>query len=380
MILQNASVFVDGKFIEKDIEVQKGSFFHLLPPKSPVKEGELYLDCSGKRILPGLVEIHSHGCVGYDFSSASPEEIEKMLSYYATHGITTVAATTMTMGIEPYQKAMRQIKQAAEANFSGSMLAGINMEGPFLGKSKKGAHDPRYLLGIDDKLFEELDALSGNRIRIVDLDPDLDGAMEFIEKHSRNKTVSIAHTSCTYDTARKAFEKGCNHITHLFNAMNPLHHREPGIIGALYDSPVQAELICDGIHVHPTVIRMMFSLCPEKLVLISDSMCACGLTDGEYELGGLRVTVSGKKASLSDGTIAGSVTNVYDCMVNAIRFGVKEEEAILSATLRPAQSLGLEQSIGSIAEGKQADFIIVDQDYHIDQVYRRGEQIIGSPK
>jgi N-acetylglucosamine-6-phosphate deacetylase len=372
MIFQNASVFLKGKFESLDVRISNG----IIAEIAPHIHGEPALDCTGKYLLPGAVDIHSHGCMGYDFSSASPAQINQMLQYYASHGITSVAATTMTMPKDQYKTAVKNIHEVMNApDDSGARILGINMEGPFLGKEKKGAHDEKYLIPIDQKFLDELEQLSSNHILILDLDPELDGAIDFIRTESKSKIVSLAHTSCDYDTALQAFDAGANHITHLFNAMNGLHHRNPGIIGALCDRNFYAELISDGIHIHPAVVRMMFSLCPEKIVLISDSMSACGLSDGNYMLGGLPVTVKDGKATLTDGTIAGSTTNVFDGMKHAIEFGVKMEDAILSATQNPAKSIRMDDQIGSIAVGKRADLVLTAPDFSICSVYCGGIQI-----
>jgi N-acetylglucosamine-6-phosphate deacetylase len=373
MIFRNASVFYQGTFQNLDVQIKEDRI--VMVKKVITDQDDEETDCFGKQLLPGLVEIHSHGCMGYDFSTASVEEMEIMRAFYLSLGITSIAATIMTMGTKELKKAAQIIKKAIQMDSKGNRIVGINMEGPFLEASKKGAHDEKYLIPIDSKLFDELDALSGNNIKLVDIDPDLKGAMEFIKKYSKDKTISLAHTGCNYDTAMKAFDLGATHITHLFNAMNGLHHREPGIIGALSDRDVHAEIICDGIHIHPSVIRLMFHLCPEKMIIVSDSMSASGLEDGEYVLGGLPVHVENKKATLADGTIAGSTTNLYESMVNAIRFGATKEKAILSASLIPAKALNLQKEIGSIEVGKKADMILTDTYFRIEQVYLSGKRV-----
>ena len=371
MILKNGKVFYNGTFKDLDIQIKNNYISDI--QESILSMEEAVIDCSGKKIIPGLIDVHSHGCMGSDFSTAGAKEIESMKNYYLSKGITSIVATTMTMSIEKYKKAVINIKEAISAASGGSKIVGIRMEGPFLGKGKKGAHDMNHLIPISEAIFEELYHLSGRTIKIVDIDPDIEGSMSFIRKYSKAMTISIAHTECTYHTANLAFNEGANHITHLFNGMNGLHHREPGLVGALSDRDVRAEIICDGIHIHPAVIRMMFKLCPEKLILISDSMCACGLRDGEYILGGLPVFVKHHRATLADGTIAGSTTNLYECMLNAIQFHVPEEKAILSATLIPAKALRLDDEIGSIEVGKIADIIITDMNYELQTVILNGK-------
>ncbi len=390
MIYKNAEVFIDGKFRKADIKTQNGRFDSIQYKEdlldrdasseagttpsgtAPGTDDKDSLDCSGKQIIPGFIELHSHGCIGYDFTTAGTGDMEKMCEFYAHNGVTSILATTMTIDHDIYKKAMLHIKEFMENQKKGSRVIGINMEGPFLGADKKGAHDIRYLLPIDEEKYRELNDLSGDNIRIIDLDPNLPGSIDFIQKYSKNKVISLAHTSCTYDLAAKAIEAGATHVTHLFNAMNGLHHREPGLVGAVSDFDVHAEMICDGIHIHPAVIRMMYKAASDKLILISDSMSAAGLEDGIYELGGQKVYVKEGKAALEDGTIAGSTTTVYKAFKNVIKYGIPVEQAILSATYIPAKAIRADREIGSIEVGKKADFIIMDQDYNIEKVFRDG--------
>ncbi|SCH16462.1 N-acetylglucosamine-6-phosphate deacetylase [uncultured Ruminococcus sp.] len=371
MLFQHGTVFYQSQFRQIDVRVENGK----ITEAAAHLEGTETIDCTGKLLLPGLVDIHSHGCMGSDFSTAQPQEMEKMLQYYQSWGITSVCPTTITMSPEGCKRAVTNLAQVNSLSPSGSRMLGINLEGPFLNPAKKGAHDERFLIPPDLELLDELDKLSGGLLRIIDIDPTLAGADQVIERYHQEKTISLAHTPCTYDQAIEAFDRGADHITHLFNAMNGLHHRDPGLVGALGDRDVFAELICDGIHIHPSVIRLIFRACAPKLAIISDSMCACGLTDGTYELGGLTVTVTGRKAALADGTIAGSVTNVYQGMCNAIRFGVPAEQAILSASLIPAKSIGADQEYGSIEPGKYADLLLVQPDYQLEHVYQAGKLV-----
>ncbi|MFA9377667.1 MAG: N-acetylglucosamine-6-phosphate deacetylase [Lachnotalea sp.] len=244
MILKNGLIFLDGKFVKSDISFENGIITGI---GTNFNEDEV-IDCKESYIIPGLVEIHSHGCVGEDFSTSTVEGIGKMCNYYARNGITSVLATTMTESNELHRKAMSNINEYCRQIHMGSKILGINMEGPFLGKEKKGAHDEKYLMDIDKELFEELDKLSGNKIVIISIDPCLSGALSFIKEYKRDKIISLAHTSANYEIAVKAMEAGANHVTHMFNAMNPLHHREPGLVGATLEKPCYAEVICDGIH------------------------------------------------------------------------------------------------------------------------------------
>ncbi len=373
MLYKNAEVFIDGRFQNVDFEVENGRFRTIFQSDSiSESDSKDSYDCSGKRIIPGFIELHSHGCIGYDFTTAETDDIEKMCEFYYANGITSILATTMTIDYDIYKKAMRHIKKIMENQTKGSRIIGINMEGPFLGADKKGAHDVRYLMPIDEEKYTELNELSGDNVRIIDLDPNLSGSLEFIKKHSKTKVISLAHTSCDYDLAAKAIEAGATHVTHLFNAMNGLHHRQPGLVGAVSDFDVHAEMICDGIHIHPAVIRLMYKVDSDKLILISDSMSAAGLEDGIYELGGQKVDVTDGKATLEDGTIAGSTTTIYKAFKNVIKYGIPVEQAILSATLIPAKAIKADHEIGSISIGKKADFIIMDQDYNIEKVFRDG--------
>lgn len=376
MLIRNGLVFLGGNFVKADIRTKQDRFEEIGTKESLLpKPEEKVIEAEGLYVLPGLVDVHSHGRAGEDFNFAGEQELHKMCCSYAECGVTSVLATTMTNEPSAIVRAMEQIGHYRSKPHSGAGLIGIHMEGPFLGKDKKGAHDERYLRPIDAAWFDKMQQLCGNSIRIVSLDPNLEGAEEFIANCKKNGVVaSLAHTGCDYETAARAARAGANHVTHLFNAMNPLHHRAPGLVGAAFDFELYSELICDGIHLHPTIIRMMFAMKPEKMLLISDSMQAAGLPDGTYSLGGLEVFVRDKKATLADGTIAGSTTDVYSAMKNVIQFGVPKEQAVLSASYLPAKSIGMEQTIGAIAVGAQADFLLAETDFQLKEVYIRGEQ------
>ena len=255
-------------------------------------------------------------------------------------------------------------------------LMGIQMEGPFFSEKKKGAQNGAYLKDPDFEAFEKLYEGCEGLVRIVDVAPELPGAAEFAARASELCTVSVAHTDATYEQAAAVFQNGARHLTHLFNAMPPIHHRKPGVIGAAAEREcVTAELICDGLHVHPSVVRMAFKLFPGRICLVSDALRCCGMPDGEYELGGQPVFLKDGIARLADGTIAGSASNLYSCMLNAIDFGIPVAEAINAATITPARQLGRDSEIGSIEEGKLADFVVCDEALRRKAVYIGGVKL-----
>ena len=374
MLYKNAMVFTgEGRFVPGSFRVEDGRFQEVLDVV-PSEEG---VDLGGSLVIPGLVDLHTHGCAGADFSDGDPEGLRAMGEYSARHGITAFAPTSMTLPYEALEKAFATAAAyCQQPPAAGARLLGIHMEGPYLSEKKKGAQNAAWLRLPDLEGFRALYEGCGGRIRIVDVAAETEGAEEFIREASRLCRVSIAHTDADYDTACLAFGAGASHLTHLYNAMPSIHHRKPGVIGAASErETVTAELISDGIHVHPSAVRMAFRLFPGRICLVSDSIRCCGMPEGTYTLGGQTLRLLGRCASLEDGTIAGSATDLYDCMCLAMSFGIPREEAVLAATLLPARVLGREAEIGSVEVGKLADFVVCDASFRRKAVFLGGKRI-----
>lgn len=375
MIIRNASVYTeDGIFVEKDIYIADGRFVN---DEDKVTDTQV-ISGAGCYAIPGLTDIHFHGCMGYDFCDGTREAIDKMAAYQLSVGVTNIVPATMTLSEEMLLAICRTARAYAEEGFheKRARFQGINMEGPFLSLEKKGAQNGAYIHVPDVEMFERLNEASGYRVRLLDVAPEVEGAMEMIEKCHDKAVISLAHTCADYDTAMKAFDAGASHMTHLYNAMPSYSHRAPGPIGAAADKEkVEVELITDGVHIHPASVRTTFKIFGDgRIILISDSMRAAGLEDGEYTLGGQDVKVTGNRAVLADGTIAGSVTNLLDCMRTAVlRMGIPLESAVKCATANPARSVGIYDEYGSISSGKKADVVLLrKEDLSIKHVIFEG--------
>lgn len=373
MLYKNALIFDGLNFVPGAFRVEGGRFSQILPG-SVAEDGE---DLQGACVIPGLVDVHNHGNSGADFSDGEPAGLRAMGRYLAENGVTSFAPASMTLPYETLAAAFATAVDYRQEELPGhARLMGIQMEGPFFSEKKKGAQNGAYLKNPDFEAFEKLYEGCGGLVRIVDVAPELPGAAEFTAKASALCTVSVAHTDADYAQAAAVFQNGARHLTHLFNAMPPIHHRKPGVIGAASERDcVTAELICDGLHVHPSAVRMAFKLFPGRICLVSDALRCCGMPDGEYELGGQPVFLREGIARLADGTIAGSASNLYTCMRNAVAFGIPMAEAINAATIIPARQLGREGEIGSIEEGKLADFVVCDEALQRKAVYIGGVKL-----
>lgn len=370
MIIKNGRVFEPEQgFVKRDVCI-KGDSISYCP------NGE-ELNAEGLYVIPGLMDIHFHGCIGYDFCDGTKEAIRQMAEYQLKNGITNICPASMTFSEEQLTEIFENAAQYHSNQ--GARLVGINMEGPFISAEKKGAQNPKYIHRPDVAMFERLQKAAGGLIKIVDIAPETEGAMDFIEKVSDRVRVSLAHTTADFETAKEAFRRGANHVTHLYNAMPPLSHRAPGVIGAACDGEkVMVELICDGIHSHPAVVRTTFKMFgDDRIIMISDSMMACGLEDGQYTLGGQDVTVYGNKATLTqEGNIAGSVTNLMNCVRTAVKeMGIPLESAVKCAAVNPAKAIGLYDRYGSLEIGKKADVVLLDKELNIQYVIQDGQVI-----
>lgn len=372
MRYENGWIFADGRFVRGGFSVENGRFAHVLENVPGPAE-----DLDGALVIPGLVDIHVHGCAGADFSDGDYAGLVRMARHLARRGVTSFAPASMTLPYDALDKAFHAAARLRREGLAdGARLMGIQMEGPFLSREKRGSQNPAYLRLPDwDRFLRLYDAAEG-LLRIVDVAPELPGAVEFTRRASEKCRVSVAHTAAGYDQAAAVFDAGATHLTHLFNAMSGIHHRHPGPIGAASEREnVTAELICDGIHVHPSAVRMAFRLFPGRICLISDALRCCGMADGSYSLGGQEILLSGGVARLTGGAIAGSAADLYQCMRRAVSFGIPREQAVWAATALPARVIGRESETGAIADGRAADFVICGGELEPEAVYLGGKRL-----
>ena len=371
MIIRNVKVFQkDGAFKAGEIYINGSRIADM----SQDSGSEEILDGKGAYAIPGLTDIHFHGCVGHDFSDGTQEAIKALAEYELSQGITQICPATMTLAEESLMKISRAA--ANYDNASGARLVGINMEGPFVSEKKKGAQNGLYIRKPDADMFRRLQKEADGLYKLIALAPEEEGAMEFIDELKEEAVISLAHTTAEYETSMEAFRRGASHVTHLFNAMPPFSHREPGVTGAAFDTPdCDVELIADGIHICPTMVRAVFRLFgDDRVILISDSMMATGLTDGDYSLGGQPVKVKGNLATLADGTIAGSATNLMDCLRTAVKkMGIPLESAVKCAAVNSARSIGIDDRYGSLEPGKIANIVLLDEELGLQAVIYDGK-------
>ena len=389
MIIKNIQVFqADGSFIPGELYI-KGSKITVWKsqPERDARETQAVhtawedvLDGNGAYAIPGLTDLHFHGCKGYDLCDGTLEALEAMAAYQAKNGVTQICPASMTLpesDLAAVAGAARAFALCQETARPGqAVLVGLNMEGPFLSREKKGAQNPLYLKNPDIPMFRRLQKQAGGLFRLVTVAPEAKGALSFIQALREEVVISLGHTTADYETSANALKAGASHITHLYNAMPPFSHREPGVIGAAFDDPgCFVELICDGVHVAPSVVRAAFRLFGDhRIVLISDSMRAAGMTDGVYSLGGQSVHVRGPLATLPDGTIAGSVTCLMDCLRKAVKdMGIPLGSAVRCAAVNPARSLGICDRFGSLTPGRDANIVLLDKDLKLQSVILQGK-------
>ena len=375
MVIKNVKVYTEKKqFTEGDVMIRDGLFVDEDCGDEEVIDGE------GCYAIPGLIDLHFHGCMGHDFCDGTKEAMKEIARYEASVGVTAIAPATMTLPVDELVQILSVAAEYRKEAQEGADLIGVNMEGPFISKVKKGAQDERNIIACDVHICQRFLDASEGLVKFVGIAPeDNENAAAFIEAMKDKVNISLAHTNADYDTANAAFQAGANHAVHLYNAMPSFTHRAPGVVGAVSDNPhVNAELICDGVHIHPAVVRATFRMMgPERMILISDSMRATGMPDGRYTLGGLEVDVVGNRATLvSDGALAGSATNLMDCMKTAVKqMGIPLETAVACATVNPAKALGVYDTYGSVTPGKKGNLVLLDKELNVKMVIKDGKVI-----
>lgn len=369
MKIYNAKVFVGKKFICGGIDFDE----KINSVGESVTDGDL--DAKGAYIIPGLIDIHTHAAVGEDASDGKAEGIAVMARHYASQGVTSWCPTTMTLKEPTLIKAVEAIKSYNRIP-DGAKVAGVNLEGPFVCYAKRGAQNAENLHKPDYEMFCRLNEASGGIVKLITVAPEEEGTIEFIEKASKVCTVSLGHTCADYETAMAAYKAGASHATHLFNAMPGLQHREPGVIAAARDCGATVELICDGLHIHPSVVRLTSALFGDKLCFISDSLRCTYMPDGEYEFGGQTITLKDGKACMTGtDTLAGSTIHLIDAVRRGVKFGLSLEDCVYAATMTPAEVIKADSSIGSLESGKCADFVILDSELNVTDVYIDGKSV-----
>ncbi len=345
-----------------DIAVKDGIIEDILPHSTDISpEGSSIFDIGGKEIFPGLFDIHAHGCLSFDTTEGNGRD--EMCRYLAKSGTTSWLPTTMTASHEILTRAVNEIPFPS----NGPDIVGFHLEGPYVSPNAAGAQDKRYIRLPDISEFSIY-----KNVKMITVAPEIEGAMKFIEKCG--VSVALGHTVCDYETACKAFDRGANCLTHTFNAMPGLHHRNPGPIGAAIDKGAFVQVITDGFHIHPSVFKMLYrTFGTERMVIISDSVATSGLSDGEYIINDVPTIVKNSQSYLLDGTIAGSSSTLMDCVRTAISFGIPKADAFKMASETPANCIGMKK--GRIEVGYDADLIVLDNDLNVISSFVKGKLI-----
>ncbi len=377
LLIRGGCIVSGGSAAVGDVAADRGVILArgTIPPSLFGGDTEV-IDATDCFVLPGFIDIHTHGAAGCDFSTCGPGQIADALKFYAGQGVTSLLAAIMPADEDVMA---RQLGIVAQAQADGAgQIAGIHLEGPFLSTDYKGAMPKDKLRAPDWELFCRLQTAARGLIKMITIAPELDGAAEFTEKAARlGCRVSLGHSGASYDEAARCIAHGARNVTHVMNAMKPMHQRDPGVLTAALNEDIFCEAICDGVHLHPQIVRMLYKIKGARLInAVTDSIMAAGLDDGEYNLGGRDVTVRGGKATLSGtDTLAGSTLTPGAALLNIMEFtGMPVELASLSMTLNPAKALGLGDK-GELAPGKSADIVVLDRAFHVKRVYMAGQAL-----
>ncbi len=371
--ITNADVFTNGKFEKTDVYIVDGkiSFTEIQVQKT--------LDAGGKMLIPGFIDIHIHGALGCDFNDGTHEAFDKITQFVASHGTTSLLATTSTVSVEAVKNAAKTTKNKMNGITNGAQVLGLHMEGPFLNPSALGAQNPDFVKKPSAEALDGILEECSDVLKLITVAPECEGAVEFIkEMKKRNVSVAIGHTTATYDETVQAFEAGADMLTHFYNTMTPLKHRDPGVVGATFENGnVNIQLICDLIHVHAAAIKIAIkNMGIKNTVLISDAMSGTGLGDGIYSLGGLDVYVENGVARIKEGNLAGSTLTLDVAMKNMLSLGYTMADVVSFLSENPARAIGVDNRKGYIKEGFDADILIIDENFDVVQTFVNGRQMI----
>ena len=388
MIIKNIRVYgTDEQFHEGSVCISGERFVNGEAAKDSADQ---ILDGKGCYAIPGLLDVHFHGCLGLDVCDGTEEAVHTIARYEAESGITAICPATLTLPADELKAILANMADFRDRMERGEVpdgdrcadIVGINMEGPFISVVKKGAQNADYIIPCDAELAREFYEASGGLLKFIGLAPeDNPDFVGYINKVKEFTAVSLAHTNADYASAKEAFDAGARHAVHLFNAMSAFTHRDPGVVGAVSDSPhVSAEIITDGVHIHPAMVRTAFRFNgADRMIIISDSLRSTGMPDGDYVLGGQAIIKKGKYCRLAEGgALAGSVSNQFECMVNAVKeMEIPLETAVACSTIHPAKAIGVDDLYGTIEEGKYGDLVLLNEDLELMAVVKRGKVIVN---
>lgn len=372
MYIKNARIVTSDGVIKGSVEIKDGKILRITKNKYPDGEG---IDAQNNYLAPGLIDMHIHGISGFDSMGKNYDSINSMSKALVKHGVTSFVPTTMTVDIDSIKSSVENISIAIKKGVEGANIEGIHIEGPFISPDMVGAQDPKFVKKPSKKDFEYIAGPYANYIKTITIAPEVDGALEFIKYvEGLGINASCGHTNGKYNDLARGIDAGISHATHLYNAMRGFHHREPGIVGGIFDSNITTEIIADGIHSHFAAVRCAYKLKgADKLALITDAMMACDMKDGEYTLGGQKVFVKDGAARLAAGQLAGSTLTLDKAIKNVINnCDINLIDAVKMASATPARILKIDYKKGYIKEGYDADIVIFDDNINVIKTFVRG--------